>query len=89
MDDSIRYVDDVFSTDRPGIGINLVYMFLEGILFFILTLLIEVSFIFTYTYLFIPHYRAVDISCIIIIINPCTYLDSLLDAELEFTCLSS
>ena len=48
MDDSVRYVDDVFSTDRPGIGVNLIYMLLEGILFFTLTLLIEVSYMCVY-----------------------------------------
>ena len=37
-----RYVDDVFSTARPGVGVNLVYFFLEGVFFFLLTLLIEV-----------------------------------------------
>ena len=43
LNDNTRYVDNVFSTDRPGIGVNLVYFALEGIFFFILTLLIEVS----------------------------------------------
>ena len=38
----VRFVDNLFSLDRPGIGILLIYMSLEGIFFFLLTLLIEV-----------------------------------------------
>ena len=41
-DDQVRFVENIFSTDRPGIGVNILYLFFEGILFFILTLLIEV-----------------------------------------------
>ena len=37
-----RYVDDIFSTSRPGVGVNLIYFFFEGVFFFLLTLLIEV-----------------------------------------------
>ena len=43
QNEDIRFVEDVFSTERPGIGVNLIYFFLEGIFFFILTLLLEVS----------------------------------------------
>ena len=43
MDDEVRYVDNVLSTTRPGVGVNIIYLLLEGVLFFILTLLIEVS----------------------------------------------
>ena len=43
MDDEVRYVDNVLSTTRPGVGVNIIFLLLEGILFFILTLLIEVS----------------------------------------------
>ena len=42
-DDMFRYVDDIFSTSRPGIGVNLIYLVFEGVLFFMLTLLIEVN----------------------------------------------
>ena len=42
-DDMFRYVDNVFSTDRPGIGLNIIYFVFEGIFFFLLTLLIEVD----------------------------------------------
>jgi ATP-binding cassette subfamily A (ABC1) protein 3 len=49
-DDMFRYVDDVFATERPGIGVNIVYLLLEGVFFFILTLLIEYKF-------FIPELR--------------------------------
>ena len=38
----LHYVDNVLTFERPGIGIILVYMAAEGILFFILTMLIEV-----------------------------------------------
>ena len=43
MSDTIRFVDNPLSTTRPGVGLNLVYLALEGIFFFILTLLLEVS----------------------------------------------
>ena len=39
----MRYVDNIFSLDRPGIGILLIYMSVEGLIFFILTLIIEVN----------------------------------------------
>ena len=42
MNDKVRYVDNPFSTDRPGVGVNLIYMAVEGLLFFMLTVLIEV-----------------------------------------------
>ena len=42
MNDDIRYVDNPLSTDRPGIGVNLIYMAMEGVLFIVLTLLLEV-----------------------------------------------
>lgn len=42
LSDTIRYVDNPLSTDRPGIGVNLIYMAMEGVFFFILTLLLEV-----------------------------------------------
>ena len=42
-DELLRYVDNVFSMSRPGIGLNLIYFSVEGLFFFILTLLIEVS----------------------------------------------
>lgn len=42
-DEEIRYVDSLFTTERPGIGVVLIYMAVEGVVFFILTLLIEVS----------------------------------------------
>lgn len=38
----IRYVDNLFSLERPGIAILLIYMAIEGLVFFILTLIIEV-----------------------------------------------
>ena len=38
----LHYVDNVLTFERPGIGIILVYMAVEGVLFFILTILIEV-----------------------------------------------
>ena len=38
----MRYVDNLFSLDRPGIGILFIYMSVEGLVFFILTLFIEV-----------------------------------------------
>ena len=41
-DDQFRYVDNIFSISRPGIGTNILYLVLEGFFFFILTLLIEV-----------------------------------------------
>ncbi len=41
--DQIRYVDSVFDTKRPGVGIIFVYMVLEGCVFFLLTLAIEVG----------------------------------------------
>ncbi|CAI8007469.1 ATP-binding cassette sub-family A member 3 [Geodia barretti] len=37
----VRYVDNLFSLDRPGIGILFIYMSVEGLVFFILTLFIE------------------------------------------------
>ena len=43
QNEDIRFVENIFSTDRPGIGVNLLYFFLEGVFFFILTLLLEVS----------------------------------------------
>ena len=43
MSDTIRFVQNPLSTDRPGIGMNLIYMALEGVLFFALTLLLEVA----------------------------------------------
>ena len=36
------YVDNPLDTRRPGIGMIYVYMFVEGVVFFILTLLIQV-----------------------------------------------
>ena len=42
-DDMFRYVDNVFSLDRPGIGLNILYFVFEGIFFFLLTMLIEVG----------------------------------------------
>ena len=39
----MRYVDNIFSLDRPGIGFLLIYMSVEGLIFFILTLIIEVN----------------------------------------------
>ena len=38
----VRYVDNVFSLSRPGIGLLLIYMSVEGLFFFLLTLVIEV-----------------------------------------------
>jgi hypothetical protein len=49
-DDQFRYVDNIFSISRPGIGTNILYLVLEGFFFFILTLLIEYRF-------FIPELR--------------------------------
>lgn len=40
--DNIRYVDNPLSIDRPGIGVNIIYMAMEGVLFIALTLLLEV-----------------------------------------------
>ena len=42
-DDEIRYVDSPFDLDRPGIGAIFLYLTFQGIIFFLLTLLIEVS----------------------------------------------
>ena len=42
MSDTIRYVENPLSVDRPGVGANLIYMAVEGVLFFVLTLLLEV-----------------------------------------------
>ena len=42
MNDKMRYVDNPLSIDGQGIGVNLIYMAMEGLLFFMLTLLIEV-----------------------------------------------
>ena len=51
MSATIRYVENPLSTDRPGIGVNLIYMAIEGVVFFALTLLLEVwnNFIASYT----------------------------------------
>ena len=35
-------VDDPLSLKRPGIGANLLFLFFEGIIFFALTLIIQV-----------------------------------------------
>ena len=40
--DSIQFVDNIFSLSRPGIGATLIYMGAEAIVFFALTLLVEV-----------------------------------------------
>ena len=42
-DSGIRYVDSPLEFARPAIGSILLYMAIEGLLFFILTLLIEVN----------------------------------------------
>lgn len=42
MNDDIRYVDNPLSTNRPGVGVNIIYMAMEGVLFIVLTLLLEV-----------------------------------------------
>ena len=39
---TLRFVDNVLSFERPGIGVIITYMAVEGVFFFILTLLIEV-----------------------------------------------
>lgn len=39
---NVRYVDNLFSIQRPGVGLVLVYMSIEGFVLFILTLIIEV-----------------------------------------------
>lgn len=39
---AFNYVDNPFEFNKPGIGLTLIYMFVEGIIFFILTLFIEV-----------------------------------------------
>ena len=36
-------MDNLFTTERPGIGVVLIYMAVEGVVFFIVTLLIEVN----------------------------------------------
>jgi ATP-binding cassette subfamily A (ABC1) protein 3 len=41
-ENDVRYVDNLFSLDRPGIGLLFIYMAIEGLAFFILTLFIEV-----------------------------------------------
>ena len=41
-DDSVKYVDSVLEFPRPGIGSILFYMALEGVIFFLVTLLLEV-----------------------------------------------
>jgi len=43
---TLRFVDNVLSFERPGIGVIITYMAVEGLFFFILTLLIERSFFF-------------------------------------------
>ena len=40
--ENILFVDNVFAFSRPGIGITLIYMGVEAILFFAVTLLVEV-----------------------------------------------
>jgi ABC-type glutathione transport system ATPase component len=47
MSDTIRYVENPLSVDRPGIGVNLIYMASEGVVFFALTLLLEYGFFFS------------------------------------------
>lgn len=37
------FVDNPLDTKRPGVGIICLYLFVEGIVFFILTLLIQVT----------------------------------------------
>ena len=39
----VRFVENPLDIDRPGVGIYCIYLFFEGILYFILTLLIEVA----------------------------------------------
>ena len=41
-DPSLNYVDNPLDIERPGIGLIFVYLFFEGIIFFTLTILIEV-----------------------------------------------
>ena len=40
--ENIFFVDNVLAFSRPGIGITLIYMGVEAILFFAITLLVEV-----------------------------------------------
>lgn len=42
--ENVSYTENALDWDRPGIGQNALYMFLEGLIFFILILLIEVKF---------------------------------------------
>ena len=42
QNEDTRFVENIFSTDRPGIGVNIIYFFIEGIFFFIFTLFLEV-----------------------------------------------
>ena len=45
---TFNYVDNPFELNKPGIGLTLIYMFIEGIIFFIFTLFIQVHKTYTY-----------------------------------------
>lgn len=40
---NIKYVNNIFSMDRPGIGLAILYMELEGLFFYTLLILAEVK----------------------------------------------
>ena len=40
--DSFNFVDNPLAVERPGIGVILIYLFFEGLIYFSLTLLIQV-----------------------------------------------
>lgn len=43
---TVKFVDNPLEFNKPGIGLVLLYMFVEGIVFFILTLFIQVCLTF-------------------------------------------
>ena len=40
---TVAYVDNLLEFNKPGIGTTLLYMFVEGVVFFILTLIVQVN----------------------------------------------
>ena len=43
-----RFVDNPLDVRRPGVGVTCIYLFLEGIFYFILTLFIQVTRVLTW-----------------------------------------
>ena len=38
----VRFEDNLLSINKPGIGVTCIYLFFEGIVYFLITLLIQV-----------------------------------------------